>query len=151
MTKGEPSPPENDAISDAWSAHLRAEGQRLTTPRRVVLQASQRISSPFSAEDLLGEARKIDGLISLPTIYRNLPLLTGAGILRKIVSDDPTQLYANDPPGSVEMKLVCRKSGNEKTIHDDCLRLRMLLLARQNNLRVERIEVRIEGVEECDH
>ncbi|MEM0965642.1 MAG: transcriptional repressor [Verrucomicrobiota bacterium] len=148
MTEGDPSPSENEAISEAWSSHLRAQGQRLTTPRRVVLQASQRVSSPFSAEDLLDEARKIDGLISLPTIYRNLPLLIGAGILRKIVRDDPTQLYANDPPGSVEMKLVCRKTKEEKVIHDDCLRLRMLLLARQNNFRVERIEVRIEGVAE---
>jgi len=146
MIDSEPPTLPSDEISEAWSDYLRARGQRLTTPRKIVFQASQQISSPFSAEELLVEARKRDGMISLPTIYRNLPLLLEAGILRKASRDDQAQLYANDPPGSVEIKLICRESGREKSLKDDCLRLRMQLLAKDQGLYVERIEVRIEGV-----
>lgn len=143
MSRSRPDP---EDLAEVWSDHLRAKGQRLTTPRRVVLEASQRVESPFTAEELLEEARRIDGLVSLPTIYRNLPLLVEAGILREARVSAETRHYANDPVGAVEMKLVCRRTGKEEAIEDDCLRLRMLLLAREKGFRVERIQLHMEGV-----
>ncbi len=141
--------PESEAeIEEVWASFLRSKGQRMTEPRRVVLQACRKIEPPFTAEELLAASRQIDRLVSLPTIYRNLPLLVEAGILREARVSGETRHYANDLAGSVEMKLVCRQSGSEESLEDDCLRLRMLLLAKQKGFRVERIDLRIDGFAE---
>jgi len=128
-----------------WAEFLRARDQRLTTPRRVVLEAALSFKGPFTAEELLEKARETDGLISLPTIYRNLPLIVESGILREVRGRGECRHYAMDLGNSGEMKLVFRETGEEVLFQDDCLRLRMLLLARQKGLRVSRIDLRIEG------
>ncbi|MFP4351904.1 MAG: Fur family transcriptional regulator [Puniceicoccaceae bacterium] len=133
-----------------WAGFLRSRNLRLTRPREVVWEASRKIVSPFTAEELLAEVRKIDGIVSLPTVYRNLPLLVEAGLLREARVEGDTRHYANDPAGTVEMKLVCRESRREESIEDNCLRLRMLLLARDRGYTVEQIHLRIEGVRRGD-
>lgn len=128
-----------------WAEFLRSRDQRLTTPRRVVLEAALSFDAPFTAEELLAEARKIDGLVSLPTIYRNLPLLVESGILHDTRAPGDSRRYAIQLGDAVDMRLVDRESGRETPFQDDCLRLRMLLLARQHGLRANRIDLRIEG------
>jgi len=146
MNPGSAQETDSSEAKAVWTEFLRARNLRLTRPREVVWEASRKIVSPFTAEELLGEVRKIDGIVSLPTVYRNLPLLVEAGLLREARVEGDTRHYANDPAGTVEMKLVCRESRREEFIEDNCLRLRMLLLARDRGYAVEQIHLRIEGV-----
>ncbi len=135
----------DNEITAHWSSFLRSKGMRLTTPRSVVMKAAIQMDHAFTAEELLSEARRIDGIISLPTIYRNLPLLVESGILRRLNSQDGTLRFTRHTVGEVEMILSDPERKQFERLDDDCICLRILYLARERGFKVERISLIVEG------
>jgi Fur family transcriptional regulator, ferric uptake regulator len=57
---------------------------RLTAPRRAIIETVFSTEKHFTAEELLGWARRRDRSISRATVYRTLPLLTESGLVREM-------------------------------------------------------------------
>ena len=64
------------------TAILRSRGLRLTGPRHAVLEVVQATESHPTAEEVHRLVRRQLPRVSLGTIYRNLRLLVGAGLLK---------------------------------------------------------------------
>lgn len=63
-------------------AHLAARGLRLTAPRRAVLRAVMALDRHFGLEHV--EKRLAGSGVHRATLYRTLPLLESAGIIRRV-------------------------------------------------------------------
>jgi Fur family ferric uptake transcriptional regulator len=132
-------------VRDGWADFLRSSDLRLTEPRRVIFEAALRVESPFTADELWDEARKEDKLISLATIYRNLPLLVKGKVLHKADIEGEKQHYANSASNGSQLFLVCADCQKHIPLEDDCLRLRQLYVAKQMGFNPEHISLRIDG------
>jgi Fur family ferric uptake transcriptional regulator len=78
-----------DELIVSFRAVIDRVGGRLTHERLAILTAVREMRGHFFAEDLARRLRKRGLRISLATVYRNLPLLVEAGVVRRAcVSDD---------------------------------------------------------------
>jgi Fur family transcriptional regulator, ferric uptake regulator len=90
-------------------AALRAEGTRMTTPRRLVLQALFAADSLVSAERVAtGEDTGIS--LDLTSVYRNLERLEELGVVRHVHLGHGPSLYGLVGQGEREY-LVCEGCG----------------------------------------
>jgi Fur family ferric uptake transcriptional regulator len=64
-------------------AGLRSRGVRLTSVRERLLRAICAFPGHFRAEDLERSLREAGTPVSLVTVYRNLPMLERAGVIRR--------------------------------------------------------------------
>ena len=110
---------------------IKREGLKLTEPRRIILKSALRFDHSYDAEELLAVARKADALISLTTVYRTLPILLKAGIVRKVDSESDKQKYERNTDSKRDISIRCEETGEVVLIEDDCLRLRLQFLAKQ--------------------
>jgi Fur family ferric uptake transcriptional regulator len=68
----------------AFQSFLRTKGLKLTRSRREILLAVMTQSNHFQAEELLLEMRQGGRQVAKATIYRTLPLLAEAGIIKRV-------------------------------------------------------------------
>lgn len=65
-------------------AQLKEKGYKLTSQRRSILEAINRLGQRASARDIHNILRRKNPAISLDTVYRNLRLLAEIGIVHQI-------------------------------------------------------------------
>jgi Fur family ferric uptake transcriptional regulator len=63
---------------------LAHKNLRLTGQRRAIIETVFNTEQHFTAEELLGWARRRDKSVSRATVYRTLPLLTESGLVREM-------------------------------------------------------------------
>lgn len=116
---------EVDALLRKAFAHLEARGLRRTRPREVIFRMALASSGPFDAEQLLERSRRVDGLVSLTTVYRTLPLLLETGLVQEIELEHEKRHYQ-----------VCRDR-SDCPIHLVCLDCRKVFEGDKEGLRLE--------------
>ena len=72
------------ALHDKIYAFMLDKGLRKTTQRDAIIEAAFSTTDHYTAEDLLGMAKKIDPSVSRATVYRTLPLLVDCGVLKEM-------------------------------------------------------------------
>lgn len=93
---------------DAFTAFLGRKGLRVTGQRLAIYDAALAIPDHFTAEELLDKARSIDDSVSRATVYRALPIMVEAGVIREVdVGRDHKYYIANRDVGGVKIQLVC--------------------------------------------
>jgi Fe2+ or Zn2+ uptake regulation protein len=85
---------------------LRCRGMRMTRPRQRVINVLLDATQPLAAEQI--RVRSGLGASDLVTVYRNLDMLLGLGMVQRILLENGTQLFewAAD---SHHHHLVCRQ------------------------------------------
>ena len=96
-------------IGEAVAA-LRERGLRLSTPRRLVLEALFEAETPVSAEHL---ARRLG--VELTSVYRNLELLERHGLVRHVHLGHGPGLYVLVGAGEREY-LYCDRCGSVQPV-----------------------------------
>ncbi len=107
---------------------LRAHGQRVTQPRKAVLQVLTREHGPFTAEEL--HARLKDGLCDLVTVYRSLAALEEQGLVRRCDFGDGSYRYEFNTGEHHHHHVICRSCRSVRTL-DFCVADSLERLARQ--------------------
>ncbi|MGO9961322.1 MAG: Fur family transcriptional regulator [Solirubrobacteraceae bacterium] len=110
MTDAPDSPRLTFADLDQAVDALRQRGLRLTTPRRLVLEALFTADGPVSAERLAITLR-----IELTSVYRNLETLEQHGLARHVHLGHGPGLYALVGRGEREF-LSCARCGSVLTV-----------------------------------
>jgi Fur family ferric uptake transcriptional regulator len=107
----------NAALDHALSA-VRARGLRLSTARRLLLNALAVADGPMSAEQI---AAGVGGRVpssDLASVYRNLDTLERAGIVRHVHLGHGPGLWAIAAGGAREY-LACERCGDFRTLTVD--------------------------------
>ncbi|MGC4011521.1 MAG: transcriptional repressor [Pseudomonas sp.] len=93
---------------EAFTAFLNRKGLRVTDQRMAIYDAAIAIPEHFTAEDLLDKSRAIDDSVSRATVYRALPIMVEAAVIREVdVGRDHKYYIANRDVGGVKIELVC--------------------------------------------
>lgn len=103
-----------DGDHDAWaqfSEFLRRRGERITQPRRIVLQRALACKDHFRADELASALAKERRHVSRGTVYRTLALLVEAGLLRAIRDGDVHVHYEITVGREHHEHMVCDKCG----------------------------------------
>lgn len=141
-----PSPELVASFCDAAQAHWRKAGSRRTPVRDVLCQVIGGQSLPFTAEELLVAARRVDRLISHATVYRTLGSLVEAGLLREMPGPRDQRCYATvRGDGTGVGNIVCSDCEQVFPLSDACLPLREGFLAKQMGFTPRKMTLRIEA------
>lgn len=100
---------------DAAIAAVRARGLRLSSARRLVLEALFAAEGPISAEQI---ADGLDGRLTrsdLASVYRNLERLEELGLVRHVHLGHRAGLYALSEAGDREY-LTCERCGAHRAV-----------------------------------
>jgi Fur family ferric uptake transcriptional regulator len=84
---------DRSAFVEDVAVGLRARGERMTEPRRAVVNALAGSAEHLSAEEILVDASKSYPGVNRSTIYRALETLTDLGVVQHIHSGRAATLY----------------------------------------------------------
>ena len=96
-------------------ALLRTKGYKITPQRRAVLEALDGQEQFPTAQQVLENVRKQQPDVSLDTVYRNLTLMVGLGIVHEIYRS-AGNAYEIVEPGHHHHHLVCTACGKTECI-----------------------------------
>ena len=83
-----------------FEQYLHTHGQKMTRPRRIILEAFIETEGHLTTEDILREAKKVDPGIGHATVFRTIRLIADAGLAREALQDDGARKFehlANHP------------------------------------------------------
>lgn len=122
------------------------DGSRRTQVRDVLSRVIGAQTSPFSADELRTQARKLDRGISYASIYRTLASLVEAGLLRELTGPNGLRCYTLiDATHTGVSNIVCTDCEQVIPMNDDCLPLREGFLAKQLGFHPQKMSLRIEA------
>jgi Fe2+ or Zn2+ uptake regulation protein len=81
---GSAAAPSSEQVHATVAARLRTVGQRLTTNRRVLLDALTAAARPLTIPEILDEQPDL----AQSSVYRNLVVLEEAGVVHRVVGTD---------------------------------------------------------------
>lgn len=116
---------------------LRAQGKRMTSQRRIIVNEVFSHHDHFDAEDLMEHLREHMNLreLSRPTVYRTLGELVDAGLLRRMVIRD-RYVYEHEYGYPEHDHLYCQGCQQLFEFHSDALRQLRDSVAREYDFRV---------------
>jgi Fur family ferric uptake transcriptional regulator len=92
-------------------SHLRQKGLSATRPRLEILKAVRGIPGHFDVESLIFRLRRKGSRISRGTVYRTVPLLVGAQLLRPVAFTDRHAHYEVVAGSRHHDHLICLRCG----------------------------------------
>lgn len=96
---------------------LEQQGLRLTRQRRELLEVLRQSPGMLTAEELHRRVAESQPAVSLSTIYRNLDILTEAGLVCKVELGDGFARYELRRTEGHHHHLVCVRCGRSESIH----------------------------------
>ncbi|QQL46435.1 transcriptional repressor [Sulfuriroseicoccus oceanibius] len=135
----------NQEIKDRFDAFVKKKGLRKTGQRDAIFRAAFANEEHFTAEELLERTKAIDPNTSRATVYRTIPLLIEAGLLREIDLGGDLKHYDpnfNDHPDHAHLICVdCGKviefSDANLQVLEDCIVRRLGFRPSTSSLRIE--------------
>lgn len=100
----QPEPVTLDTLAD----RLRADGHKLTQPRRAILRALVAAPRPLSHAEILERGQAFYAELGLVTVYRTLELLETLELVRPVHLADGCHGYALATPGHTH-HVVCER------------------------------------------
>ena len=91
---------EDAPLAKLAEERLRAEGGRMTSQRRLILETLESCSDHPSAEEIFEQARLSDNSLHLSTVYRTLRWLEEVGLVNPRRFEDEPSLQRFDPIGA---------------------------------------------------
>lgn len=104
---------DNAAAREKFQTYLAKNGLRVTGQRLAIFEAAFAQKEHFTAEELLDHAREIDDSVSRATVYRTLPIMTEAALVREVDIGKNLKYYLpaadNNPQVAQVICLDCDK------------------------------------------
>lgn len=123
---------------------LQAKGLKITPQRQEILKAFlESENKHLSAEEVHGKITKIFPSMSLDTVYRNLSLLQGLGILTELNFGDRKSLFEINQANH-HHHLICTKCGDSQEI--DFCPLEFIDSKRISNFKIQKHSFEIFGI-----
>jgi Fe2+ or Zn2+ uptake regulation protein len=99
------------AFFETASETLRARGLRMTSQRKVILEALERADEHLDAETLYERVRKRDQAVGLATVYRTLNVLVKAGLIQQRFLDQDRSRGYYEVDRAEHYHFTCHRCG----------------------------------------
>ena len=137
--------PDFSTLNDEWLDVLQANGYRLTTPLRVIvdlLTTSDRALGPVDIYDL---GRRECPRMGLVTVYRALEKLQELELIQRVHQENGCHMYLRAPQGH-EHILLCKRCGRVAFFAGDDLDLLIERIARQSGFQIQEHWLQLYGL-----
>jgi len=126
-------------------ARLRARGERMTQPRRVVLAVLADHADHLSAEQVVTAVEERDPSVHRSTVYRTLETLADVGVVQHVHLGHGPTLYHLTPVGGDHVHLQCVSCGSIADAPIDVLTATAEHLSRIHGFRLDLGHVALSG------
>lgn len=99
----------------------------------------------FEAEELAHRLRKKGSRISKATVYRTLPLLVKAGLIKEVIHGEKHHHYEHNHEENQHDHLICLKCGKIVEFGEESLREIEEKICRQHEFQPEKVVIEIFG------
>lgn len=105
----------NDEAFERLQTALKSQGARLTSPRKLILEAALKSKKPFSAESL---SQALKNQADLATVYRNLTFFNEIGLVSRVDIGGEIAIYevASKDETHHHHYFVCRACGKTEAL-----------------------------------
>jgi len=103
-------------------SYIKDRGLKWTPEREKVFEETLRMGGHFEVEDLAYRLRKKGSRVSKATVYRTLPLLVKAGLIKEVIHGEKHHHYEHIDGKSVHDHLICLKCGKIVEFAEESLR-----------------------------
>jgi Fur family ferric uptake transcriptional regulator len=127
-------------------AALETAGYRLTTPRRALAALIASRPGHFTADELVGEARRQRLGVTRATAFRSLEVLTELGLVERLDMPSGEHAFVACDPGGHHHHIVCSSCGRSAEIHDSGIEALAARIARQTGYRLDGHRLELYGL-----
>lgn len=137
-----------DAVVEAFRAFVHRSGGRLTPTRVRMMQAACNMKGHFKPEELARALRRRGHKVSVVTVYRSLPLLIEAGIVRRACFAEETggAVYEHVWAAAHHDHLVCTRCGRTVEFSYPAIEVLQEAVAREHGFELRRHHLELVGV-----
>lgn len=133
----------------AARAYWEANRSRMTLIRRIVSEIVFKTSQPFEVNWLLKEARRMDNLISMASVYRTIKGLRAAELVEEFHGTAGDGFYRLRPISQHSSSVIlCKNCGRTIPVDDPCLPIREGAQAQKRGFKATHIRLLTEAT--CD-
>ena len=126
--------------------YLKEQGLKWTPEREEIFRQAFAIEGHFEAEDLAYRLRKKGRRTSKASVYRTLPLLVKAGLIKEVIYGEiPHHYYEHIHDEKEHDHLICLKCGKIFEFEDDSLRAIERIICEKRGFLPQKIIVEIFG------
>lgn len=130
--------------------YIQHGGGRITDARRLILEAIYETHSHFSGDDIFIRLNEKGHNVSRASIFRTLPLLVEAGLLRESISNERHKHYEHTWGHSHHEHLTCSECGQVTEFYDSNLENFLTEVADRYGYSISDHKIEIFGIcQEC--
>lgn len=133
----------SESVTDLQD-RLKAQGYKLTKPRRAVLDVLHSVASHMTPEQVYEQARRKHKKLSLVTVYRTLALLHQLGLVQRVHLNDGCHSFARTDSTKGEghhHQVICQDCGRVEELADCALPLQKISAETGFQISQHRVEV----------
>src|SRR3990172_505275 len=109
-------------VTPKFEKYIKQRGMKWTPEREAVLREALDTEGHFEAEELAFRLRKKGSRVSKATVYRTLPLLVKAGLIKEVIHGDKHHHYEHIHEANQHDHLICLKCGKIMEFEEQRLR-----------------------------
>ena len=130
--------------------YVNQQDLRWTSAREGILQEVFAMKGHFEAQNLAYRLRKKGKKVSTATVYRTLPLLVEAGLIKEVIHGEKHHHYECIHEDNLHDHLICLRCGKIVEFAEKSLNQVEEQICRRHHFRPEKIVVEIFGYcKEC--
>jgi Fe2+ or Zn2+ uptake regulation protein len=122
--------------SDNWLTQLQANGYRITTPRKAVVEIIAHSPRVLSPADVYKQARKHCHGLGLVTVYRTLEKLEELGLIQRVHQPGGCHSFIASARGHQHL-LICQQCGLAEYFSGDNLDPLMKTIGRDSGFSIK--------------
>ncbi len=130
----------------AFIGFLREKGLKLTNPRRIILEAVFANHGHFDIETLYDQIRSEHKGVSRATIYRTVPLLVEAGLIKKPLRQDSKDQYEHSYRHRDHLHLICSECGKIIEASSKQIEKQLQQIAEKYEFEIDEKNITVDGL-----
>lgn len=130
----------------AFVNFLRKRGLKLTNPRRIILQAVFANHGHFDIETLYDQIRAEHKGVSRATIYRSIPLLVEAGLIKRPLRQGSKDRYEHTYRHKDHFHLLCSECGKIIEAGSKEVEKRLRDIAEKHKFEIDELNIIVSGL-----
>jgi Fur family ferric uptake transcriptional regulator len=134
-----------DKASPKFFGYLKERGLKWTPEREKVFEEAFRMEGHFEADDLAYRLRKKGSRVSKATVYRTLPILVEAGLIKEVIHGEKHLHYEHVHEGERHDHLICLKCGKIVEFKKGSLRKIEEEVCKENQFVPQKVLIEIFG------
>ncbi len=132
-------------VKPQFLKYFKQQGLKRTPEREKVFQEALALEGHFEVEELAYRLRKKGSRISKATVYRTLPLLVKAGLIKEVIHGEKHHHYEHNHEENQHDHLICLKCGKIVEFKKESLRGIEEEICKENQFRPEKVVIEIYG------